>query len=110
MSVQSGQEPVEEADEGSRVVGDHFCRELIEGGIVSRKPVTRHAVGLALKPDQTVKVEEHRGAGKMHPKNNSLFECAAGAVLFQVCYAALHTVCHIHELSSSPLFHATENP
>lgn len=82
---------VKEADEGSRVVEYHFWRELIEGGIVSRKPVTRHVVGQALKPDQTVKVEGHRGTAKMHPKDNRLVKCTAGAVLFQVCYAALQT-------------------
>ena len=40
-------------DEGNRIVGYHFSKELTEGGLVSRKPAKRHAVGQALKPDQT---------------------------------------------------------
>lgn len=40
-------------DEGNRTVGYHFCKELQDGGLVSRKPTKRHVVGQALKPDQT---------------------------------------------------------
>lgn len=75
-------------DEGNRVVGYCFYEELVEGDLVSRKPAKRHVVSQALKPDQTSESWRAQGAAKVHPRDNSLVEYAAGAALFQVCCAS----------------------
>lgn len=51
---------------------------------MSRKPAERLVVGQALEPDQTSESWRVKGAAKVYPKDNSLVEYAAGAMLFQV--------------------------